>query len=91
MLKFYVVSAGRDVVNDIDRSITPRSKSRNSPLQRKVQKMKVFPKTWVSHNNRLIISDKTLKTFTFGNREQNKRTTQPQKEQLKMDLVTRKN
>ena len=52
--------------------------------------MKVFPKTWVSSNNRLNISDQKLKTFTFGIREQNKGTTKPQKQQLKIDLVTRK-
>ena len=34
--------------------------------------MKAFPKTWVSPNNRLIISDQKLKTFTFVNRKQNK-------------------
>ena len=90
MLKFYVVSAVRDMVNNTDRSTTPRSKSRTPPLQRKIQKMKVLPKTWVSPNNRLIISDQKLKTFTFGIREQNKGTTKPQKKQLKMDLETRK-
>ena len=53
-------------------------------------KMKVLPKTWVSPNNRLILSDQKLKTFTFGIREQNKGTAKPQKQQLKMDLITRK-
>ena len=52
--------------------------------------MKVLLKTWVSHNNCLIISDQKLKTFMFGIREQNKGTTKPQKKELKMDLVTRK-
>ena len=52
--------------------------------------MKVFPKTWASHNNRLNISDQKLKTFMFGIREQNKGTTKPQRQQLKMGLVTRK-
>ena len=41
--------------------------------------MKDLSKTWVSPNNRLNISDQKLKTFTFGNREQNKGTTKPQK------------
>ena len=91
MLKFYVVSANRDMVNDTDRSSTCRSRSRAPPLQRKIQKMKVLPKTWVSPNNRLNISDQKLKTFTFGIREQNKGTTEPQKQQLKMDLVNCKN
>ena len=54
------------------------------------KKMKVLPKTWVSPNNRLILSDQKLKTFTFGIREQNKRTTKPQSQQVEMDLVTRK-
>ena len=52
--------------------------------------MKVFPKTWVSPNNRLIISDQELKTFTFGIREQHKGITKPQRQQLKMDLLTRR-
>ena len=71
MLNFYVVSAARDMVNDTDRSTTLRSKFWAPPLQRKLQKMKILPKTWVSLNNRLIISDQKLKTFTFGIREQN--------------------
>ena len=50
----------------------------------------VLPKAWVSPNNRLILSDQKLKTFTFGIREQNKGSTKPQRQQLKMDLVTRK-
>ena len=92
MLKFYVVSAGRDMVNDTDRSTTCRSKSRAPPLQRKIQKMKVLSKTWVSLNNRLNYSGQipNTQTFTFGIREQNKGTTKAQKQQLKMDLVTRK-
>ena len=52
--------------------------------------MKVLPKTWVSPNNRLIIWDQKLKTFTFGITEQNQGTTKPQRQQLKMDLVTKK-
>ena len=89
MLKFYVVSAGRDMVNDTDMSATCRSRSRAPPLQRKIQEMKVLPKTWVSPDNRLILSEEKLKTFTFGKREQNKGTARPQRQQLKMDLVTR--
>ena len=90
MLNFYVVSAGRDMVNDTDRSKLCRSKLRAPPLQRKIQETVVFPKSWVSPNNRLKISDQKLKTFTIGIREQNKGTIQAQREQLKMDLVTRK-
>ena len=90
MLNVFVVSAGRDMVNNTDRYTTCRSKSRAPPLQRKVTKIKVLPETWVSPNNRLIISDQKLKTFTFGIREQNNGTTKPQRQQLKMGLVTRK-
>ena len=77
MLNFYVVSAGRDMVNDTDSSTTCRSKFWAPPLQRKMQKMKVLSKTWVSPNNRLNISDQKLKTFTFGIREQKKGITNP--------------
>ena len=52
--------------------------------------MNVLPKTWVSPNKRLNMSDQKLKTFTFGIWEQNKGTTERQKQQLKMDLVTKK-
>ena len=52
--------------------------------------MKVFPETWISPNNHLNISHQKLKTFTFGIREQNKGTTKTSRQQLKMDLVTRK-
>ena len=90
MLKLYVVSGDCDIVNDTNWSTTCGSKFRATPLQRKVQKMKVLPKTWVSPNNRLNISDQKLKTFTFGIREQNTGTTKPQRQQLKMDLVIRK-
>ena len=89
MLKCYVVSTGRDMVNDTDRSTTCQSKLRAPPLQTKIQKMKVLPKEFVSPNNRLILPAQKLKTFTLGNREQNKRTTKPQRQQLKMDLVTK--
>ena len=80
MLKFYVVPAGRDMVNCTDRSTTCWSRSRAPPLQRKIQKMKVLPKKLVSPKNRLILSAQKLKTFTFGNREQNQGTTKPQRQ-----------
>ena len=90
MLNFYVVSAGRDMVNDTDRSTTCRSKSRAPPLQRKVQKMNVLSEnmgfTWYPFE----LFRQNLKTFTFGIREQNEGTSKPQMQQLKMDLVTRK-
>ena len=90
MLKFYVVSAACDMVNDTDRSTTCLSKFGAPPLQREIQKMKFPPKTWISPNNSLNISDEKLKTFMFGIREQNKGATKPQRQQLKMDLVLRK-
>ena len=73
MLNFYVVSAGRDMVDDTNKFPTCRSKSR-APLLQKNTKKKVVPKTWVSSNNRLNSSDQKLKTFTGGIREQNKGT-----------------
>ena len=91
MLKFYVISAGLDMMNDAGTATTSGSKSRAPPLQRKIEKMKVLPKTWVSPSNRLIISDQKLKTFTFGIREQNKGTTKPQSQQLKMEFITIRN
>ena len=51
--------------------------------------MKFHPRTWVAPNNRLTISDQNFKSLTLGIREQNKGTTKPQKQQLKMDLVTK--
>ena len=89
MLKCYVVSTGRDMVNDTDRSTTCQNKLRAPPLQRKMQKMKVLPKAFVPPNNCLILPAQKLKTFTLGNREQNKGTAKPQRQQLKMDFVTR--
>ena len=56
----------------------------------KHKKIRSFQKKWVYPNNRLKTSDQKLETFTFGIREQNKGTTKPQGQQLKMDLVTRK-
>ena len=47
--------------------------------------MKVLPKTLVSPNNCLNNSDQKLKTFTFGNREQNKGTTKTMKD-MKLKL-----
>ena len=75
---------------DTGSSATCRSKFRAPPLQRKIQKMKVFPKTWFSPKNRLNISDQKLRNFTFGIREQNKGTIKPHKQQLKTDPVTGK-
>ena len=89
MPSFYVVSVIRDLVNDTDRSTTFRSKFGAHPLQSKIQKLKVLPKTGVSPKTSLNLSDQKLNTFSFGIREQNKGTTKPQKQQLKMDSVIR--
>ena len=78
MFNFYVDLAGYDMANDTDRSTTCRSRSRAPALQRKMQKMKVLPKTWVSPDNRLILSDQKFKIFTFGNREMFGKTNVPQ-------------
>ena len=90
MLNFYVISAGRDMVKDTDRSSTCPSKFKGPPLKTNLQKVKVLPKTWVSTNNRLKISDKKLKIINFGIRERNKGTRRPQRQQLKMELLNRK-
>ena len=87
MFDYYAILAGHDKVKVAGRATTSQSKSRALPIQRKIQKMKVFSRIWVSFNNCLKYSDQKLKTFTFGIREQNKRINKPQ---LKMDLVTRK-
>ena len=90
MLKFYVVLASHDMVTDTGRATMCRRKFKAPLLQRKIHRMKVLPKTWVSPNNRLNVSYQKLKTFSFGIGERNKGTTKPQKQQLKMDLVTRR-
>ena len=66
------------------------AKSKLHQKKLKPQNVKFLWKTWVAPNNRLTISDQKLKNFISGIREQNKRTTRPQKQQLEMDLVTRK-
>ena len=90
MLNFYVISIGHDMVNDTDSSTTCRSKFKAPPIKTKLQNVKFLPKTWVAPNNRLTISDQNFKSLTFGIREQNKGTTRPQRQQMVMDLVTRK-
>ena len=57
MLNFYLVSAARHMVTDNDSSTTCRSKFKARSLK-KTQKNKDPPKTWVSSNNRLKLSDK---------------------------------
>ena len=89
LLNFYLISTGYDMVNDTDISTTCRSKFKAPP--KKTTKCEVpLRKTWVAPNNRLMISDQKLKNLTLSIREQNKRTTRPQKQQLEMDLVTKK-
>ena len=56
MINFYVVSTDPDMVNDTDRSTKCRSNFRATPLQRKREKMKVLPKTWIPPINRLNVS-----------------------------------
>ena len=90
MLNFYVISVGRDMVDDTDKSATPPSKSELHHYKEKLKKLKGLPKIWVSPNNCLIFSDRKLKSFTFGIREQKKGAAKPLRQQLKMDLVTRK-
>ena len=73
-------------------AVLPRAGA-NSKLHQKntkLQNVKFPPKTWVTPNNRLTISDQKFKILTLGIREQNKRTTRSQRQQLEMDVVTRK-
>ena len=72
MFNFCEVFAGRAMFTDAGRAYTCKRKFRAPPLQRKIQKMKVFP-SWILAKNLLNISDQKLKTFTFGIREQNKK------------------
>ena len=90
MLNFYVISFGHDMVNDTDSSTTCRSKFKAPPIKTKLQNVKFLPKAWVAPNNRLTVSDQEFKILTLGIREQNKGTTRPQRQQMEMDLVTRK-
>ena len=89
MLNFYVVSAARNMVTDNDSSTTCRSKFKAPSLKTNTKNERPL-KTCVSSKNRLKISDQKLKNLTLGIREQNKRTTRPQKQQLEMDFVARK-
>ena len=57
MLNLYVVSVGCDMANETYQSATPRSKSTTPPLQRKVQKMEVLPKTRLSPKLQTLPSD----------------------------------
>ena len=75
MLKFEVVSAGCDVLNDTDRSTTFRSKSRAPQLQ-KSTKSEGPSENIISPNNRLIISDQNSKLSSFTSENE---TQEPQK------------
>ena len=89
MLNFYLAAAARDMVTDDDSSTTCRSKFK-APSLKTNTKMKDLPKTWVSSNNRLKISDKKNQKFPSWHGEQNKRNTRPQRQKLNMDHVSRK-
>ena len=52
--------------------------------------MKVLPKTWVSSNNGLMISDQKTQNFQSWHGEQNKGNTRPQRQKLNMEHVSRK-
>ena len=90
MLSFCVISTGHDMVNDTDSFTTWRSKFKAPPIKTKLQNVKFLPKTWVAPNNRLTISDQKFKILTLGIWERNKETIRPQRQQVEMDLVTRK-
>ena len=47
MFNFYVVLAGHDKVNDAARATTCKRKFKAPSLQKKLQKRKDLPKTWV--------------------------------------------
>ena len=51
--------------------------------------MKDLPKTWVSSNNRLKITDQKYQNFQSGHGEQNKGNTRPQSQKLNMQHVSR--
>ena len=51
--------------------------------------MKDLPKTWVSSNNRLKISDQKYQNFQSWHGEQNKGNTRPQSQKLNMQHVSR--
>ena len=87
MLNVYVISTGHDMVIDTDIFTMCRSKKEALPIKRKLQNVKFLRKTWVGPNNHLMISDQKLKNLTLGIRDQNKRITRTQKQQLEMDLV----
>ena len=73
MLNFYVVSAGGDIVNDTDRSTTPRSKFTAPTLKRKIQKRRSFRK----HGFHLITvwlfqtKNSKLSRLALGNKKRN--------------------
>ena len=90
MLNFYVISIGHDMVNHTDSSTTCRSKFKAPTIKTKLQNVRLLPKTWIAPNNRLTISDQKFKILNLGIREQNEGTTRPQRQQMEMNLVTRK-
>ena len=73
MLNFYLVSAARHMINDNDSSSTWSSKFKTPS----VQKIKDLPKTCVSSNNRLKISDQKkikIPVFAWRTKQRNQKT-----------------
>ena len=92
MLNFYVVSAVGDMVNAMTLTGLPcaGAKPELHHYKEKYKKWRSFRKHGFHLITVWLFSDQKLKTFTFGIREQNKGTEKLQRQQLKMDLVTRK-
>ena len=76
----------------IIRKVLPRAGANSKLHQKKtkLQNVKLLPKTWVAPNNRLTISDQKFKILNLGIREQNEGTTKTQRQQMEMNIVTRK-
>ena len=90
MLNFYVISIDHDMVNALTALLRAGANSKLHQKKTKLQNVKFLPKTWVAPNYRLTISDQKFKIITSGIREQNKGATRLQRQQMEMDLVTRK-
>ena len=93
MFNFCEVFVGRAMVTDADRAKTCKRKLKAPWLQTKVQKMNDLPKTkfrkkavWRFQTRNWKLSRLASENKT----KQNKGAPKPQKQQLKMDLVTRR-
>ena len=89
MLNFCLVSAARHMVTDNDNSTKCRSKFK-APSLKTNTKIERPSENMGFSNNRLKISDQKFKISNLGIREQNEGTTRPQRQQMEMNLVTRK-